>query len=240
MNPNSRRTRKQEIIRALCVCIFISLPAAAQSPDNVVPVSAEANHRIRFDNGTVRMYEVELPKGKSTAFHEHTLDNFAVQLVATTRAIELKGGQRVDASVQAGQTGFSSTAKGPYSHRVEATGDVPYRVIAMEIFSANKIDKDAVRVKRSPPFTVAVQENPRGQAYRLILKPGETSGPFERPANTAIFAIRGGRTSELIDGKAPRLWDSETGNFRWTDEPLRLSIRNEGVTAIEFVEIEVF
>ena len=230
----------QEIIRALCVCIFVSLPAAAQSPDNVVPVSAEVNHRIRFDNGKVRMYEVELPKGKSTAFHEHALDNFAVQLATTTRANEPRGGQRVDASVQAGQVGFASTAKGPYTHRVDATGDVPFRVIAMEIFGASKLEKDAVHVKRSAPFTVAVPENPRGQAYRLILKTGETSGSFERPANTAVFAIRGGRTSELIDGKAPRLWDSETGSFRWTDEPLRLSIRNEGPTDVEFVEIEVF
>ena len=186
------------------------------------------------------MYEVQLPKGMSTAFHEHTSDSFAIILTTTTRANEPENGQRSVGPVNAGQVGFASTAKGPYTHRIEATGNVPYRVIAMEIFGTGSLGTGPILAKRPIPFTVAVQENPRGQAYRLILKPGDASGPFERPANTAIIAIRGGRTSELIEGKAPRLWDSETGNFRWTDEPYRLSIRNDGVTEVELVEIEVF
>ena len=237
---SSRHRWTLDVVLLLCVCIFVSLPATAQLPDNVVPVGAEANHKIRFDNGKVRMYEVLLSKGMGTALHEHALDNFAVILATTTRANEPKGGQRTVGPVQAGQVGFASTAKGPYTHRIEATGDVPYRVIAMEIFGAGNLGTGTAHAKRPSPFTAAAQENPRGQAYRLALKPGETSGPFERPANTAIFAIRGGRSSESIDGKAPRLWDSETGSFRWTDEPYRLSIRNEGTTDIEFVEIEVF
>ena len=186
------------------------------------------------------MYEVQLPKGMSTAFHEHTSDSFAIILNTTTRANEPENGQRAVGPVNAGQVGFASTAKGPYTHRIEATGDVPYRVIAMEIFGTGRLGTGPILAKRPIPFTVAVQENPRGQAYRLILKPGDVSGPFERPANTAIIAIRGGRTSELIEGKAPRLWDSETGSFRWTDESYRLSIRNDGVTEVELVEIEVF
>lgn len=228
------------IVLAISICTLVAEPANGQSQDKVVPVTAEANHRIRFDNGKVRMYEVELQQGKATAFHEHVSDSFAVILNTTSRANDPKDGQRSIAVVKAGQVGFASTAKGPYSHRIEATAEVPYHVIAMELLSPGNLGTTNGAKKRFPPFDLAVQENPRGQAYRLILKPGESTGPFDRPANTAIFAIPGGRTSEVIDGKAPRLWDSNVGSFRWTDEPSRLTIRNEGTTEVDFIEIEVF
>jgi hypothetical protein len=72
-----------------------------------------------------------------------------------------------------------------------------------------------------------------------VLKPGETSGTFTRPASTWIIAISGGRTSELTDGKARRLWDSERGDFRWTTMTESLMLRNEGDSTVEFVEIEI-
>jgi hypothetical protein len=36
-------------------------------------------------------------------------------------------------------------------------------------------------------------ENSRGRAYDIVLKPGESTAVFTRPANTGIFAISGGR-----------------------------------------------
>jgi hypothetical protein len=239
---------KQWLVNAsatgLVITTFVAalalLPVTVLSQDNVLHVSAEANHRIRFDNGKVRMYEIELIKGKTTAFHEHTADNFAVVLNTTSRITEPKDGQRAAGSVKAGLVAFATTAKGPYTHRIEATGDVPFRVIAMEILNMGRLGDAPSASRRSAPFVVAVAENPRGQAYRLFLKPGESVGPFDRPRNTAIFAIAGGRTSEVIEGGAPRLWDSETGSFRWVDEAARLTIRNEGSTEVELLEIEVF
>lgn len=222
------------------LCALAALRAYGQAQDVVVAVSAESNHRIRFDNGRVRMYEVELPKGKATAFHEHVADSFAVVLNSTSRINEPKDGQRTLGSIKAGQVAFASTAKGPYTHRIEAAGDVPFRVIAMEILSPENPGANGGRALRPAPFVVAAQENSRGRVFRLILKPGDAVGPFERPANTAIFAIVGGRTSEASDGQVPRLWDSEAGSFRWVDSPQRVTIRNEGKSEVELVEIEIF
>jgi hypothetical protein len=234
-----RRT-SSEMLVVIGAFLLLTVPAAAQSQDNAVPVSVEANHKIRFDNGKVRIYEVQLFKGKSTAIHEHTVDNFAVILNTTTRANEPKGGERAVAPVTAGQVGFGSTAKGPYSHRVQATGDVPYRNVTMELLLARNLGSSIGASKRPDPFVVALQDSARGRAYRLTLKPGATTPSFERPANTLIVAISGGRTSELVEGMEPRLWDSESGSFRWVDESKRLAIRNDGSTDIEFIEIEVF
>jgi hypothetical protein len=221
------------------ICIAMSLAEAALAQDLVVPVTAEPNHRIRLDTGSVRIYEVQLSQGSSTSFHEHTKDSFSVLLNTTSRANEVRGGRRDIAQVKAGQVGFASTANGPYAHRIEATGDMPYRVVVIEMLSETKAVAATGIPGRPQPNFSTVLENSRGRAYRLVLKPGETSGTFTRPASTWIIAITGGRTSELTDGKAPRLWDSERGNFRWTTMAESLTLRNEGDSTIEFVEIEI-
>ena len=141
--------------------------------------------------------------------------------------------------MKAGQIGFASTAKGPYTHRIEATGDVPYRVVVIELLSeTNAVAAADVSGRPEPTFST-VLENSRGHAYRVVLKPGESSGVFTRPANTGIIAITGGRTSELADGKAPTLWDSEPGNLRWTTTSEKLMLRNESDSTVEFIEIEI-
>ena len=240
MALNLFRRTNLGMLQSICVFVLAAIPIPSRSQGDTVPISAEVNHKVRLDNGRVRIYEVQLSKGNSTAFHEHTVDNFAVILNTTTRANEPKGGERTVSPVKAGQVGFSSTAKGPYTHRVEATGDEPYRNITMEILLVGNIGNAVKTPKRPDPFVPAMQDSPRGIAYRLTLRPGATTQVFQRPANTLIVAVSGGRISELLEGRERRLWDPEKGSFRWVDEATRLAIRNEGNADIELVEIEVF
>lgn len=143
----------------------MSPAATALAQDVVVAVTAEPNHRIRLDTGSVRIYEVQLSGGSSTAFHEHTKDSFSVLLNTTSRANEVRGGQRDIAQVKAGQVGFASTAKGPYTHRIEATGDsgdVPYRVVVIEMLSATNAVAATDIPRRPEPIFSTVLENSRG------------------------------------------------------------------------------
>jgi hypothetical protein len=204
-----------------------------------LPVSKEPSHHIRFDNGRVRVYDVQVPKGKWTEFHQHTWDNFFVFIVPTTQAYEFSDGRKGTREVKAGDVGFSSTATGPYTHRVTSQGDLPLHVVDIEILNNAKIGSDAGTAKRPEPFKT-VLENPRGRAYDLVLKPGESTPVFTRDLNTGIFAVSGGRVSETVDGKAPRLLDSEPGDSRWNDRTERLTITNNSATEEEFVEIELF
>ena len=50
----------------LCCCLLVLAPMSgiAQTPEGVVPITSEPDHKIRFDNGKVRMYEVVLPRGR--------------------------------------------------------------------------------------------------------------------------------------------------------------------------------
>lgn len=222
----------------VCHGLLVPTPGSAQTPDGVVAIAAEPDHKIRFDNGRVRMYEVLLPKGKGTLVHEHRADSFSVLLRNAEITNEPLAGKPAVFKVQAGLVAFASTAKGPYSHRVSASGESTFHVIVLELMSPTP-GGGATAQRAGSAFKV-VQDNPRGRAYRLTLAPGESTDAFVRQPGTAVFPISTGRISETVDGMPARLWDVEPGHFRWFETAERLSIRNEGSTPIDLVEIEVF
>src|SRR5262245_42607606 len=105
-----------------CLGILASSSGFAQ-PAGVVAITAEPDHKIRFDNGRVRMYEVVLPKGKATLMHEHRADSFTVFFRTAEVTNEPHGGGKPAIfNRTAGFVGFTSTAKGAYSLRVIASG----------------------------------------------------------------------------------------------------------------------
>ena len=222
-----------------CLGIFAPASSFAQ-PQGVVPITAEPSHKIRFDNGRVRMYEVVLPKGGTSLMHEHGADNFTVFFrTAEVTNEPYGGGKPVALTRTPGAVGFSSTANGPYSHRITASGETAFHVIAMELLSPTPAGSATTDKRLGSAFKVAL-ENPRGRAYRVNLAPGESTERFTRPAGSAIFAITAGRISESVDGKPSRLWDFEPAHFRWLENSEKVSVKNEGSTHVELVEIEVF
>jgi hypothetical protein len=231
---------KKRKLLGIGLAVVLVLPSFAQSKDPALPVSKEPSHHIRFDNGRVRVYDVQVPKGQWTEFHEHTWDNFFVFMVPTTQAFEFSDGRHGTREVKAGDVGFSSTATGAYTHRVRAQGELPLHVVDIEILNDATLGSGVAGPKRPDGSFKMVLENPRGRAYDIVLKPGQSTAVFTRPGNTGIFAVSGGRVSETAGGKAPRLWDSEPGDFRWNDLPEKLAIKNESGKDEEFVEIEIF
>lgn len=221
------------------VLAFPASSAIAQSKASYVPVSREPNHHVRFDNGVVRVYELQLAKGQWTLFHEHTADNFFVQMATTSQVIEYSDGRHLAKQLTAGDVAFASTDAGPYVHRVGCDGDVPFHVVDIELLTKGRLDSGAATPKRAESPFKLVLENSRGRAYQMVLKAGESTAAFTRPANTAIFAVSGGRISEWTEGKAPRLWDSQPGDFRWVESSERLTIKNDSPSTVELVEIEM-
>jgi hypothetical protein len=234
------RAHRLGAILVFCLLGFLApFPGIAQTPEGVVPITSEPEHKIRFDNGKVRMVEVVLPKGKASLFHEHRADAFFVFFRTAEITSEPLGGKPVATTTPAGSVHFRSTADGPYVHRVIATGEETVHVVALELLAPAAPGPASASQERFPPFEVAL-ENSRGRLYRLKLGSGESTEAFTRPAGTAIFAVSSGRIREKPEGKPARLWDFEPGHFRWVETGEALSLRNEGSAPIEWVEIEVF
>jgi hypothetical protein len=221
---------KPRFVVAVLVVIALAVPTSmlAQGSDTVVPVYKESHHRVRFDNGIVRVYEVKLKGGESTLFHEHAADNIAVRVSTNTIVDQRLGEQSNVFSAKTGKVTLASTEKGPYTHRVGSIDDY-FHVVDIEINRKSRLGPNIETPKRSEKHFTIVSETSRGRAYRMILKASESTETFARPANTAIVALSGGRITEVMEGKPPRFWDSEPGNFRWVDVPEKLTIKNDGV-----------
>jgi hypothetical protein len=76
----------------------------AQTPEQAVPITAEPEHKIRFDNGKVRMYEVRLAQGQATLMHEHLADSFSVMFRDTAVTVQLLGGAATRSAISDGRT----------------------------------------------------------------------------------------------------------------------------------------
>lgn len=240
MSCKDYRAFRRLMTAAICISAFLPVALHAQAPTKMIPVSAEPHHHLRLENKKVRIYEVVLPKGESTLWHEHSEDNFAVFINASSVIVQSPGLQPMSFPIAAGGVSFRSTANGPYSHRVEGNGDTPFRVMLLELRAPQSGTSASGTPQRAdPPFYLRLQ-NSRGRVYRVILGPGQSTGMFTRPANTAIFAISSGRISEQAKGKAAKTWEFDAGAFRWADSAESLSLKNEGASKVDLVEIEVY
>ena len=113
LNPYSMRSRLA--ITALCTGLLAGNAIAQPTPPGVIPVTSEPQHKVRFDNGVVQVYELMLPKGNATRFHEHRTESFAVILRnAENITNEPFGGKPVVLGRAAGAASFASTANGPW------------------------------------------------------------------------------------------------------------------------------
>jgi hypothetical protein len=233
-NASGRRLLLPALLSVLGV---LCAPAAIAQNDAPRPITGEPEHKIRFDNGSVRVYVLFLPAGKATLMHEHAADSFNVVFSNAEMTNQSFGGTPATFFPPAGFVGFTPAPR-PYAHRVAASGQSPFHVAALELISPAG-GAPRANQRTNPAFSMVV-ENARGRAYHYSLAPGASTGAFARAGNTAVFAVSGGRISETLEGKPPRLWDVEPGHFKWLQDSERLSIRNEGAAPIQLVDIEVF
>lgn len=219
--------------------MFSPISSTAQTKVETIPMELEPNHKIRFDNGKVRLYEVNIPKGGATLMHEHRADNFLIIFEDTEITNDLLGGKPALVKFPAGSVRFTSTANGEYSHRVIVSGEKPLHLIAMELLSIAPKTTTAANPRRDPPFNIML-ENSRARVYKITLAPGESTDSFIRPAGAVLFAISSGRIRERTDSMSERLWDFESGNFKWFETSEKLSLKNESNIPIDLVEVDVF
>jgi mannose-6-phosphate isomerase-like protein (cupin superfamily) len=220
----------------------IAEPAKAapqQWTGSAVEITAEPLHKVRFDNGRVRLIELIIPKGKTTLYHTHRHDGFFIFCGAAHVGFQKLGEQPLVVSMQPGSRNFTPAENGPYTHRVFSAKDEDICVSALELIGSPAVKLASTADDRFPPFEILIN-NQRGRLYRLRLGPGEVTETFTRPASTAVIAVSSGRISEQAKGKTSRLWDFEPGSFRWIEAGEELSIRNAGSTPLELIEIEVF
>jgi len=92
----------------------------------------EGLHHWFFENQYVRVYDVRIPPGVTTAFHQHTLDSVLVFVSGGTVSTQFEGKEWTKGTYEPGSVKFSADGKKPFTHRVRNDGDAEYHVVVIQ------------------------------------------------------------------------------------------------------------
>jgi hypothetical protein len=201
------------------VAIIASLPAISQD-DRVVQLKDDPYRRVVLENSAVRIWEVKVPVGESTPFHEHRTDQVSVRINTTTLTNVPKGGLfsfTRDFALESGSVSYGDyTKSGSYVHKITPKGNA-HHVIEAEILAPPPADDRRIADER--PGSTTLLDNARLRAVRLVVEPGK-SVEVAPHGKTFVVALK-------------------TARVEWYGEPGARPIRNDGPTAIELVEVQV-
>jgi hypothetical protein len=229
--------RRNVLLAAAALGLAAMVPAAAQD-DKVVDLKDDKFRRLALENAKVRVWEVHVPIGESSPFHEHKLDMVNVRINSTEVTNFPKGGLfsfTSDMRLESGSVSYSEYSKSPYVHRISPKGPNAHRVIEFEILVPPGTDTPAIAER---PGVKTVLDNRRARAFRVLLEPGQ-SVDLAPLGNTLVVVIKGGVASQHAEGGAATPKELKPADVQWHAEPGKRSIRNDGTTALELVEVAV-
>jgi len=231
MDTNRQRNRRWFRAWLASAALAAASHQAAAQQDLVVQLKDDPYRRVVFENPLVRVWEVRVPIGESTPFHEHRNDQVSIRINSTMLENTPKGGLLSftrDFPLEAGSVSFAEYTGSPYVHKITPKGPNPHHVVEAELLGPRRAAERSAPAAARAGFEV-VLDKPRIRASRVIVEPGQTAELATGP-NSFVVVVKGGAA-------APR--DLKAGDVQWYGEPSRQSLRNNGSSRLELVEIEV-
>jgi hypothetical protein len=131
-----------------------------------------------------------------------------------------------DFTLESGSVSYADYTGGtPYIHKITPKGNA-HHVIEAEILSPRRKNDPRGPGADRPGATIVV-DNYRLRAARLSVEP-DKSASIAPNGNTFVVVVKGGQAKGL-----------RTGDVEWYGEPSARSVRNDGSSAVELVEIHV-
>jgi quercetin dioxygenase-like cupin family protein len=196
-----------------------------------VPVSQEPDHHLKFENDSIRVYDVVVPPGASTLFHVHSLDYFFVNFEDADLKSQTPGQSEQDLILGKGEVRYSPA---PLTHRVRNVGTNAFHNLTVEL-----LRPPAARSTPAPALgthQTLVLDNARMRAVQTLLQPGESTGIHSHPQHTLIVVVENGAIEGLIPvGGKP----NDSGRDGWHDAALTHDLKNTGRAAVLVIEVEV-
>jgi quercetin dioxygenase-like cupin family protein len=196
-----------------------------------VPVSQEPDHHLKFENDSIRVYDVVVPPGASTLFHVHGIDYFFVNFEDANLKSQTPEQPEQDLILKKGEVRFSPA---PLIHRIRNAGSNVFHNLTVEL-----LVPPAAGSTPAPPLgthQTLLLENARMRAVQTLLQPGESTGVLAHPRHTFIVVIGKGTVEGLMPADSKPV---DSGQFGWREEPLTRDLKNSGRAAVQVIEIEV-
>jgi len=222
-----------------------SAPAASDRiEDKPVPMDKAPFHIPVFANDYIILLNVNIPPGRNTGYHIHYADSVSVNLSPATQTNQNYGSSVVNPPGAAGEgepgraTFTNVTKDGPRTHKATNVGPTPFHNISFILKDRGPARAEVSDRSGAKGFT-QIMDNARLRAWRVQLKPGESTGQITQKAPGLRVYVHGGVLAEVIPGSADRGMSPYEGDFIWQDAGQTRAVKNTGTTLIEFVEFEL-
>ena len=202
-----------------------------------VPVEREPTHRLKLENGFVRVFDVLLPAGKTSQFHTHIYDGISVRVSNAKIVDELAGGGKTRFEIKYGEATFGARPS-VMTHRIINSGKTDFRNIFIELLPA----KNAATAVGFPILSdghVILIDNPRVRINRLVLKPGESSELHTHNMHGLGIILYNSKIELGAADGTKRILESKAGDFVWQNAGTRHIIKNIGSRVFEAIDIEL-
>jgi hypothetical protein len=211
------------------------LAQGAPQPPYAVPAIREPHHDVKLDNRYVRVLDVTVPPYDSTLFHIHENPYVYVSIgAATLKAQVLGSNEFTDLNLKDGEIRFSPVV----THRVGNIASTPFRNITIQIQGRD----DTTTASNTPGAAggtrgSAVLDNDLIEVYRLVLEPGQSTGPHGHARSNLLVAVHPGSLRVESEGRPAIRLTMNAGDFDWHTGARSHTITNAGTTRFEAIEV---
>ena len=198
-----------------------------------------------FQNDYLILLNVNIPPGRNTGYHIHYADSVSVNLSPASQTNQNYGSTEVSTPGTGGDgapgraTFTNVTKDGPRTHKATNVGPTPFHNISFIFKKAGPVG-NTVSDRSGVAGYTQIMDNARLRAWRVVLKPGESTGQITQSAPGLRVYVHGGVLAEVIPGNRPTAaWRPMTAISSGRTRARRAAVKNTGTTRLEFVEFEL-
>jgi len=203
-----------------------------------VPVYRESRHHLVFENSLARVLDVRISAGDTTDFHTHANRHVAVVITAARTWDQRLGAalpESASAAIPIGTVFDNASAELPYTHRVADVDTVGVRYIVAQLLAPSGIASAELPANSGLHLDHEVLG---ARIYRVTLAPGQST-PKHRHAPPGLTVQVNAGTLRVAGAKPEgSSAESGAGAWWWRRSGAEHSLRNEGTTPVDVVEID--
>jgi hypothetical protein len=234
MAPNSSGSYALFLL-GVAACGHAAPQPTANAAGRDVPVYQEPMHRLVFQSPLVRVLDVRVSAGDTTAYHVHAnrLVGVAVQDVRTWSQVKGAPPSPVKPAPATPYVFDNWSQTLPYTHRVANADTVPLHYVGAELLTRSGADAPALP---DGPNRRLTKEGPAGRVYQITLAPGLAT---ELHTHATPGLVVQGNEGVLSDDGHPRASGGKgPGSWSWHEAQYRHGLRNDGSTQLIVYEID--
>lgn len=229
----------QVILLAVCVVVQACAFAEALRGVNVPTVEHASFHQVAFSDPDLVILNNRYPPAGDSGFHSHDRDQFYVVITdSESRGQSMGEALGPSRKVAAGTAGYGGEVGVRRVHRVINGNEHDAQFIVVEFLEAAP-KGNSVSSRETAPQYVQLVDNERLRAWRLILKPGESTSEITQVGKGVRIVVRGGLLSTLTSGAPEQTLLLRPADFAVQAPGTARKLRNIGKDTIELVEFEL-